>query len=261
MRSTGWRRETEDRALLRSMSVPFKVYGAVKGPKSWSHKSWLRIEDQNPLQSCYGHAGSSCLEVLNYISTGGEVVQISRMYVYVMGQRVDGIRGDQGAQITGGITSLKRDGGCAEDLMPYTGRYFDTVPSAAIQDGKKHLLKNVTKMTDIEQMDAYLRTGTGVILMGITCDDSVYQCRADGVIDKPWGEDHGGHALCLIAIDEDGNYEGPGSWGVKYANKGWTTWTRKRMTGVLRDPNQEVFGVSDFQYGPTREVSYEGVSG
>lgn len=261
MNTTGWLRERENRTSLHQMSVPFVLRGAVKGPKSWSHKSWLKIENQNPLKSCYGHAGSSSLEVLNWIATGGEVIQVSRMYVYLMGQRVDGIRGDEGATIEGGIRSLKKDGGCLEDSLRYTGRYFSDVPNGCITEGRKHLLKNATKMTTVEQMDAYLRSGTGVILMGIDCDDSVMNCGADGVIDRPHGQSYGGHALCLIAIDEDGNYEGPGSWGEQYAAQGWTTWTRQRMQQVCRDPQQEVWGISDFQYGEQREVSYSGVMG
>lgn len=259
-RYDGWRSDIEDRAGLLAMSVPFRLDKAVRGPRSWSHREWLKIEDQGQQGSCSGHAGTSSLEVLNWIDTGGTVEQLCRQFCYIEGQKPDNIRGDQGATISGVIKALRSVGICREALWPYTGQYRNNPPQKCYDEAKAHLLiGQVTKITSVQMAADYLRSGTGVIYFGCDCVKSIMESK--GRIESMSGASAGGHAMCWVSMDGD-DFDMPQSWGTSYGENGWAKWATKAAQQMIAHPNSEVFGITDLQeYGPQRDVSFVGAYG
>jgi hypothetical protein len=66
-------------------------------------RQFMKVENQGSVGSCQGHSISSCVEWCYAIATGGEKLQLSRAYGYYETQRLDGITGDRGSTIEGGV--------------------------------------------------------------------------------------------------------------------------------------------------------------
>lgn len=258
-RFNGWRRDRENFARLARMSTPFKLNKKVRGPRSWSYRGQLLIEDQEQESSCTGHAGTSTLEMLNFLKTR-TWEQFCRQWLYVQGQKLDGIQGDEGATIESIIKAMQKVGTCRESLSPYTGRYYTKFPAACATEALQHLLVGlVTKITSVEMADDYLRGGVGGIYFGCDCRKSVMESK--GRIETFSGASAGGHAMCVVSMDGD-DFDMPQSWGPQYGDKGWSLWARKAFRDMIAHPNSVVMGITDFQqYGEQRDVTAIGVNG
>ena len=258
-RYDGWRMDRENRAALARMSTPFRLNRPVTGPRSWSYRGQLKIEDQQQQGSCTGHAGTSSLEVLNWIKTK-TWEQFCRQWLYIQGQKIDGIRGDQGATIEGVVRAMRSVGICREELSPYNGQYYTQFPAECATESKQHLLLGlVTTITSAEMAADYLRSGTGAIYFGCDCVKTIMESK--GRIDSFSGASAGGHAMCWVAMDGD-DFDMPQSWGEQYGEKGWAMWSKKAASTMIAHPNSVVLGITDLQqYGEHRDVSYAGVMG
>lgn len=102
-----WLHEREDREQLRTFCASHQpaaaAFKSVTIPDNLTH-DWLCVENQGHLGSCQGHAITTSAEVLYYVATGGEVVQLSRLKSYIDTQAEDGLLGsDSGSTIGGGL--------------------------------------------------------------------------------------------------------------------------------------------------------------
>lgn len=251
----GWRNDKEDPAHYGGMMKAFSA-GALPEdvPDEIDHRSWDRTENQGNMGSCTGHAAADCAETCNWIATGGEVIQISRMFCYLMGQKESGLFGsDQGASISGSVSSLNRNGAPLEERFPYPLRYVTNIPSIAVEEARQHLVRSVSPLRSYEDVFAFLALGIGAVEIGIDWTVGLAN-NTSGVIElnNCGGRSYGGHALCINGysrrIDSDGqkylwlhNSHGEG-WG----NKGWAEVSPaviQRWIGT----GSEFIGVSDME--------------
>ena len=93
----------------------------------------FRIEDQGRMGACQGHDLSSCCE-WNIRQEHGVEVQLSRWWAYRMTQRIDGISGDHGSTISGGLKLARTTGLCREELCPYPDSYGQFSPTGKMLD-------------------------------------------------------------------------------------------------------------------------------
>lgn len=91
-------------------------------------KMGFLIEDQLQMGACQGHDLSSCCE-WNILQEHGVTVQLSRWFAYRMTQRIDGITGDRGSTISGGLKLARETGLCLEELCPYPDSYVSFAPT------------------------------------------------------------------------------------------------------------------------------------
>lgn len=263
-RKLGWSYWSENRRGLRETGSVFRLTKTVGKPVTFdSPPAWVQIEDQNPLSSCRGHSGSSNGELCNWIKTKGSVLQFSRMYAYLTAQRKDGIRGDNGATIFGGIEAYKETGFCLEETMPYTGQYDPEIPTEAIEEGKQHrLLSHVDlKRGGYALAFDFLASGAGGIDMGIMIDEAYFYCN--GVLDRLGGKRIGGHAFAGLFLSSRTDSRGrhyiwsPGSWGLEFGKDGWIEIAPTVFDQWCRDPNNEIAGTSDIEdFGEPRAFDW-----
>jgi len=194
------------------------------------------------------------------------VEQLCRQWAYIRGQMVDGIRGDNGATISGVVRAAMDDGICRDALSPYTGRYYTSFPAACAAEAKQHRLRSSAKLRSYDECAAFLRSGTGAIIFGTSCVRSIMDSR--GTIESLSGGSAGGHAMPWVSCTERKDSRGrnyldmPQSWGRSYGDNGWAQWAPSCVDQVCRDPQSEVIGVSDLQqFGEVREVSFVGMRG
>lgn len=257
----GWLGDEEDRAFLAETSYEF--FGAPEGftaPRTIDN-DWIQCEDQKSVGSCAGHAISSCLEICNYYDTAGGIVQISRMYCYLMGQRESGISGDRGATISGVVASAMKHGAPLESTFPYPGRYVTTIPEAAHNEARGHKLLKHTKLRSYQEVFDYLATGTGAVIIGIPWVESLVNSK--GRIEAATGRSYGGHALAITGYTSDA-LDNKGRPYPIMQNSHGTAWGKGGRAIVAphlfdawgRDQYSEMIGVSDLQeYGTARKTS------
>ena len=261
--NSGYRRDLENLPRLRAKSKPVACAVLAGAPDEIDCRGWLNIENQGSANSCAGHMLSSVLEYCNWVDTKGGVVQLSRMFAYLNGQKHAGLYGsDQGCTIGGVCEGAKADGICQEETFPYPGRYDSDIPKAAYDEAKEHKLRSYTMLTNYDDVFAYLAAGLGAVCCGVPWLESLSE--AGGVIDGLHGRMYGWHAVPLIGyskrLSDAGNHYVwmANSHGRQWGSGGWAevapivveTWG---FNGCV------MLGCSDLEeYGDGRPLSWKG---
>lgn len=251
MMATGWVREREDRTFLRHQTaVRFGAPADFIPPPRMSLRGILHVEYQGNMSSCVGHGGSSGLEALQYIANGGSV-QMSRMAMYLLAQRVSGIKGDNGATIAGCVKAMMDTGCCEEAEFPYPTQYVRDVPQAAIQAAGRHKILGHQKLTSYREVFDWISQGKGPVVFGMTWWERV--ANSPGLItqDDLRGRSLGAHCKLFAGYSGDRDNDGElmiddlNSHGTRWGDGGWAKWTSRAVDALGNDPNSEMIGITD----------------
>lgn len=98
-------------AAANNMERPLEI-----DPRKWHRQEWQKRND------CAGHGSTSTGEAA-FTGETGRVIQFSPHYSYRKAQVIDGIRGDNGATISGCVESAMKDGLCPLPYCPYPDTY------------------------------------------------------------------------------------------------------------------------------------------
>ena len=224
----GYRFELEKRYELEVGNTASQILRAI-GPSlpDWDVQAdplgVHTIEDQLQVGACVGNSGTSCVESCFFLATGRKV-QLSRAAGYYLSQREDGIRGDNGATLSGFRRVATNHGLPLESDWPYPGRYNPAQP-AGIEFPFK--AQSTTPIKSVDEFDAWIRRGLPVHAgfgWNSSCEKPVVdRYRAGG----------GGHAVMFWQMSGD-NYRMLNSWG-KWQRQGWNEWSSKAIDDLLRD--------------------------
>jgi hypothetical protein len=196
-RTLGWLQHKEDAGHLKLTATPFRMQRKFAAPDEIDPRNWLRIADQGPMSSCSGHAMSSCLELLNWFRTGGQVIRLSRIFAYLAAQKMDGLLGrDTGATISGTLKAAKTFGVCLEKTFPYPRRYPDGIPTSALAEAAEYRVVAHAVLCSYAEVFKFLSSGVGAIQLGIPWQQSL--ADNDGVIEEARGHTFGGHTLAVL---------------------------------------------------------------
>lgn len=194
----GYRLELEDRAQLAATAKPFQLTQTYSAPPVICHRKWKKVKDQDGMGACTGGARANGSQVLNWIQTGGQVVDLSMMHAYLENQRACRLLGaDQGATIDGSCRAAKSAGICLEETFPFPERYATHVPGAAKTEGLRHLIQSHAVLRSYEDCYQWLASGVGVILFGIPWMASLANAGPRIEFRDAKGRAIGGHAMCL----------------------------------------------------------------
>lgn len=262
----GYAARMERRDLLQSTQVAYRLPSAVEPPDEIDHRGWLQIENQGAEGSCSGHATSSVLEVCNYIATGGDVIQLSRMFCYLSGQIEAGLIGsDCGCTIQGVVESAKKRGVCMEATFPYSGRYETGIPDAAVFEAGGHQARSHCVMQSERDCFTFLASGVGGIICGVPWIESL--ARNPGVVEQLYGSTLGMHAIPLVGYSKTKDSQGrnfywlPNSHGRQWGANGWAEISPSIVEYWIKS-SCVVIGVSDLAaYGPRKIKSFRGIVG
>jgi hypothetical protein len=260
----GWIQEREDKNFLDSLPGESAVlamrgtYNEVKiDPRAVMH-----IENQGQVGACQGHALSSVCELCYYIATGDVKLQLSRQYAYIETQRIDGISGDNGSTISGGIKLATTKGIPREELWKYPGRYDNRRPSnwSEIEtDAANYRIGQSYQMTTYDGVRTFLGSGQGGISIGISWGSEVDR----PIVESFSGRGSGGHAISLLALSDRSDSSGRpyvwmmNSWGQSWGQKGWAEWSPNAVESMLRNSATACFGMSDMPNVKPREYTLD----
>jgi hypothetical protein len=263
---SGYPIEQEDRAFLDSLpsasdNVP--VFGSYE-EVTLDPRSIVKLENQGAQGSCAGHSLSSCMEWCYAIATGGTVKQLSRAMAYYETQRIDGIRGDSGSTISGGIRLATATGVCEEQLWPYPARYNPARPSdyqAVLTNAAKYKIGRAVKIRTYDDYRAFVGSGQGGVHNGIAWGNSMNRA-----VVETFSAGGGGHAIAGLCLSERKDSQGRpyvwilNSWGGQFGSReypGWQEWSPTAISQMLSHRWTEMIGISDMPEAKPRKFSLE----
>lgn len=255
--SLGYRPDKENRAALHGTAKPFRLTSSFRAPPEIDHSSWRKVENQQSLGSCVGHGMQCGCEVLNYIDTRGETVELSRMFCYLTSQDQVGLLGqDTGSSITGAAQALETVGVCRERLLPYTGQYHTNIPRECYEEAASHKCRNHSVLRSYDEIYNWLASGVGIVLIGIPWYESFAKTR-DGILERGGGQMLGYHCVCLwgYVAQSDGQgrkyIKGENSHGTDWGDRGFFVMSPRLLGELTQDRNSEFIGISDLEeYNP-----------
>lgn len=259
-----WLHDDEDTEFLKSLPNESRVL-AMRGTYSEVRvdpRKVMKVENQGSVGSCQGHALSSVCELCYYIATGDLTRQLSRQYAYVETQRIDGISGDRGSTISGGIKLATTKGLPEESFWTYSGRYETRRPSNWLEvetNAAQHKIGQAYQMQTYDGVRTFLGSGQGGISIGISWGGEVDRA----IVNSFSGAGGGGHAIALLALSERLDVSGRpyvwmlNSWGSNWGNGGWSEWAPNAVEQMLRHQYTAAFGLSDMPNVTPREYTLD----
>ena len=256
--------EREDQAFLAGLpEAPMQTsaWAAFSRPAEVGI-DWHRTENQGQIGSCQGNDLSSVLERLAFVR--GEKAQLSRIFAYLATQKIDGLLGsDSGSTISGGC-KLATDVGCPpEALTGYPRGYPDRSEQSKILSpanytaGAPYKAMSVWKVPPNHDQTLDFIGGGGGITFGIRYYDGfIPSDRIVRSFNPGWGG--GGHAMCILGYDTDGNLRAVNSWGdglYLITPEAWQQILADRQTaatGLMGNKNADP--VNWYQHSPYFEI-------
>ncbi len=237
----GYQLGQESEAVLESGTCPEKVLRSLKSsPREFNPfaRPWTTIEHQENQGSCAGHALAHAFHVC-MVQRYGIQVRFSRGGAYYMAQEASGIKGDNGATLTG-CQAVANAGLCLESEWPYPEKY-DTARPAGIFNKMNFTLTGSSRVRDADLAWEILRNG-GCIQTGINWG----KCFEKKVCEKYGGFMIGGHSTLLFGLDpKTDNAIHHNSWGVGWQNNGRSQWTKSFFAQILKHDRWCVFVAYD----------------
>lgn len=211
----------------------------------------VQTEDQGQMNSCGGHGGSTALERVEFLETGQQV-QLSRMWVYVRGQQIDGIRGDRGMTISAGVRVMMSQGVCTEATHPYPRSYTTSIPSGAAEEAKTRTIGASVRIRTYDQMQTFLGGNMGAVYGGCQWTSAMANPR-NGVVERFQAGRGGGHAWAMVALSPrvDSQFRHyiwlANSHSVRYGNRGFAEISPVACQEMLQHNFTDLVGISKLQ--------------
>jgi hypothetical protein len=218
--------------LAESLSYSPLLGDAAEPIQVLHPKEWLRIENQGSLPSCAGNALSTVIEWVYYLSTGGKVIQLSRMFGWTMAQKLGGSRPSKagGASIYGCAKVAKELGVPEEDLAPYGASNWRTeFPPQVYKNAEEYKILNTVVLDTADKCFDFLAAGVGGIEFGV-----------------PWEFSRGSwHAVAGVGVPQDDKICIANSWGKDWDGDGWTEWSHDKLSRYLDIDGSVAIGFTD----------------
>lgn len=254
-RVLNWNPQAEDRNAIDAFCAPFAMCSAsfadVVIPKNLK-RDWLRTENQGNIGSCQGHSLTSAAEVLYWVGSGGDVVQLSRLHAYLGTQKIDGIRGDNGSTIAGGLEYAK-SGFVNEVDQPYRGDSYPTPGEVArilaIPQDQQYAIKSGIKVESYQHGKRLVAGGMAISIGSIW----PFEIGNDGIV-RRWApmSGGGGHARVICEITDTLLTE-RGSWGSQLEH---IYWTENAFNGMLGHPYTVCLALSELANPVARNIDF-----
>ena len=263
---TGLVQETpEQRAAWKAEQIQLPPCAGQEVPETLFAEppNFMRIENQQRTNMCAVNAGTSTAEKLGFMLTG-EMVELSRNYLYAKAQKYCGLFGDRGVTLGSVIKALKQDGCPPEQLYPFNGTFNPQIPPGCDAEAA---IRKATATIDVERggYDA-VRTVIGQN-MGAVLFASYWPIQYAGgyVVEKYLPVGRGGHARTWLFLSTRKDDAGrPFVWAANShstaaQHKGWELWSPAAVAGVIQRDEWGATGLTDMTTPKPRKFNWTGV--
>ena len=261
----GWRSDLEPRTELHRTAATYKISKPYRAPEEIDPRSWLRTEDQLRISACAGNALALCAELVYWFLTGGEVIQFSRFFSYLVGQKEAGLLGsDQGCTINGVVRGAKNYGLCLESTMPYPRSYHSSIPQDALREAIDRQLLQHAVLRNYNDVFEWLATGVGAVIIGIPWRESLASNRT-GVINDASGDTYGGHAVGIVGYSKRKDSRGRkfpfmgNSHGTGWGDNGYAEVNPALFDAWGADSYCEMIGITGLENIEPQNLSWIGM--
>lgn len=216
---TGWRYDIDHQPahraelLATSDAIGTSLLRAATAPEYLDLAPWFQTRNQGQVGSCRGHSLAGCAEVCHHLAAGsidldgdgasyepGKIDdRFSPQWCYIETQKIDGLRGDVGSSIGGGVKLATTRGIARELVCPYRGTYTREIPAEAEADaakfkiGRHDFFENPDRLDDLK---TWILTGQGPVDIGIS-----WPPRFDSnFIIHDYRGGRGGHAIFICGF-------------------------------------------------------------
>lgn len=258
-------RERRDEIEATATTLPFRL-DDFDAPEEIDPRGWLQIEDQGQVGSCQGHALSSCIEFAYRVDTGGDIVQLSRMWAYLQSQRFDGLLGrDAGSTLSAGLRVAKELGIPFEESFPYPGRYTTQIPPGLEEEAALFKIQSHVMCRSFDDIYTFLASGAGCVQIGCSWNQSMTPDR-NGVIDGFQGGGGGGHSVIFGGYTRETGPDGRpflwlgNSWSRQWGADGWAKVTARTADQIGRHSYSVMQGLSDMASDDIHPRSFDFIS-
>ena len=259
----GWPDHLEDRAAIARLpndEAVCALFGSYHETR-FDPRAIIKVEHQKSQGACAGHSLSSVMEFCHALQTGTTGHQLSRGGAYYETQRIDRISGDRGSTIQGGVQLATTWGLPEESQWPYPGRYDNTRPQnweEVTANAAQHKIGNAIRIDTYDGFRTFLGSGQGGIHVGIGWNKSVNR----GIVES-YSNGGGGHAICALCLSDRVDSKGQpygwilNSWGKSFGQSGWSEWSPKAISQMLRQKRTVMIGMSDMPGVEARKFSVD----
>lgn len=219
----------ESAIVLKGFKANFPKFNTMADPATV-----LRILNQMNQGACQGHALALIFSICYWLATG-RWLNFSRAAGYYLSQRYDGLRGDVGSTLSGGMKVATIHGMCLEEDWPYPRSYDSREPSGVKYPYKLKVTKPFKTLNEVvDWIDANLPIQTGMA-WNSTCQKEIVNAYRN----LPGS---GGHSTVFWLRSLVGNIKMPNSWDITWNGDGINEWTEQSIVTLLRDPNTTLIG-------------------
>ena len=241
---------------LNSIDMPSNLAEAYGEPIGEEIKDKIKTENQYSIGSCQGQSLTSVMELCALIA--GHPLQLSRWYAYRKSQQEDGIFGDRGSTISGGVAIAKRDGVCLESLCPYPDRYTSSInpkgtasESVLAENASLFKIKSSIRIDSLATADEFINKGLGGLHVGVAWNREFNPKVIESYTGRGAG---GGHAWAILGrgplVCPETNMRSflmLNSWGEDWTNsdRGWKEIMPKALRQIIAHNRTAIVGLSD----------------
>jgi C1A family cysteine protease len=226
------------RALMRSFSV-----AAPPPPMVNLIAQMQPVRDQGTRGTCVAHASTAAAE--HYWRSQGQIIDLSRQFLYWDCKQHDGHPQDEGTWIGVAMPQLQADGCCLEAAWPYVmnpipgNESQDPPPAGAIQAALQFKIPSFNQLppTSVPDIKAELAAGK-CVAFSIPVYNSWYLndevSRTGEIINPiPNESDIGGHAMCFVGYQDLPGEDALGG-GKFYLRNSWDgNWATQSVLGTV----------------------------
>lgn len=253
----GYRFDIERHDELVAGEMPLSAYTAAMGapheaPRSFDPRAFSPVRNQSSEGSCQGHSITAALGLCHYAKTG-TWKDFNPDHAYYRSQALDGLRGDVGSTIAGGMRYANTIGGLPQDEGPaYTPKYNPgDYPQSLDVKCQPYRIYSYTTLRTYDDIVKWIGNGFGGVSWGIR-----WGLEPDSKGDiRRYRSGSGGHATALLGYGDDFLWL-KNSWGTTWGLSGWARIYREAIEGALRDSYTVVVGISDMAEVKPRDIDW-----
>lgn len=192
----------------------------------------MLIRNQGQTNACTGYAGATAMQIAVHTDVAVDTGPLSGLFLYYIGRSVwGGESQDDGSYLRTLFKAMQLQGACVEKVFTAEAGVFKKPTWRAVKNGFRHRgVRSYRKIYNVDE--ARMALSRGIPLVGGWDVGSEFVNWRGGEAYNSETDFMGGHAMCVVGYDLNGDFIVANSWGVNGGEKGfWRVTPEFLMSG------------------------------